>query len=29
LNVRLKDGKETDLAVSRDRARDFKTRVGC
>lgn len=29
LNVRLKDGKGTDLTVSRDRAREFKTRVGC
>ena len=28
LNVRLKDGKDTDLTVSRDRARDFKARVG-
>jgi two-component system LytT family response regulator len=28
LNVRLKDGKETDLTVARDRARDFKARVG-
>ncbi len=29
LNVRLKDGRETDLTVARDRAREFKTRVGC
>jgi two-component system, LytTR family, response regulator len=29
LNVRLKDGKGTDLAVARDRAREFKARVGC
>jgi two-component system LytT family response regulator len=29
LNVRLKDGKGTDLAVARDRAREFKSRVGC
>jgi two-component system LytT family response regulator len=29
LNIRLKDGKGTDLSVARDRARDFKTRVGC
>jgi two-component system LytT family response regulator len=29
LNVRLKDGKDTDLTVARDRAREFKTRVGC
>jgi two-component system LytT family response regulator len=29
LNVRLKDAKNTDLAVSRDRAREFKTRAGC
>jgi two-component system LytT family response regulator len=28
LNVRLKDGKETDLTVARDRARDFKARLG-
>jgi two-component system LytT family response regulator len=28
LNVRLKDGKGTDLTVARDRARGFKTRVG-
>jgi two-component system LytT family response regulator len=28
LNVRLKDGKDTDLTVSRDRAREFKARVG-
>jgi two-component system LytT family response regulator len=27
LNVRLKDGKDTDLTVSRDRARDFKARL--
>jgi two-component system LytT family response regulator len=29
LNVRLKDGKGTDLTVARDRARELKTRVGC
>jgi two-component system, LytTR family, response regulator len=29
LNVRLKDGEETDLTVARDRAREFKTRMGC
>jgi len=29
LNVRLKDSKETDLVVARDRATDFKARVGC
>ncbi len=29
LNVRLKDGKDTDLTVARDRARDFKAWVGC
>jgi two-component system LytT family response regulator len=29
LNVRLRDGKDTDLTVARDRAREFKTRVGC
>ena len=29
LNVRLKDGKDTDLTVVRDRAREFKARVGC
>lgn len=29
LNVRLKDGKQTDLTVARDRAREFKVRVGC
>jgi len=29
LNVRLKDAKATDLTVARDRAREFKTRVGC
>ena len=29
LNVRLKDGKGTDLVVARDRAREFKERVGC
>ena len=27
LNIRLKDGKETELTVARDRARDFKARV--
>ncbi len=29
LNLRLKDGKGTDLTVARDRAREFKARVGC
>src|SRR5450755_3753997 len=29
LNVRLKDGKGTDLVVARDRAREFKEQVGC
>lgn len=29
MNVRLKDGKDTDLTVARDRAREFKTRLGC
>jgi two-component system LytT family response regulator len=29
LNVRLKDPKTTDLTVARDRAREFKTRMGC
>jgi two-component system LytT family response regulator len=29
LNVRLKDHKDTDLTVARDRARKFKARVGC
>lgn len=29
LSLRLKDGKGTDLTVARDRAREFKTRVGC
>jgi two-component system LytT family response regulator len=28
LNIRLKDGKETELTVARDRAREFKTKVG-
>jgi two-component system LytT family response regulator len=28
LNVRLKDGKETELTVARDRAREFKAKVG-
>ena len=28
LNVRLRDGKETELTVARDRAREFKARVG-
>jgi DNA-binding LytR/AlgR family response regulator len=28
LNVRLKDGKQTDLTVARDRARQFKARLG-
>jgi two-component system, LytTR family, response regulator len=29
LHLRLKDGKGTDLTVARDRAREFKVRVGC
>jgi two-component system LytT family response regulator len=29
LNLRLKDGKATDLTVARDRAREFKERAGC
>jgi two-component system LytT family response regulator len=29
LNVRLKDGRQTDLTVARDRAREFKARLGC
>jgi two-component system LytT family response regulator len=29
LNVRLKDGKGTELTVARDRTREFKTRAGC
>jgi two-component system LytT family response regulator len=29
LNLRLKDSKDTDLIVARDRAREFKTRMGC
>jgi two-component system LytT family response regulator len=29
LNVRLKDEKNTDLTVSRDRAHEFKVRAGC
>lgn len=29
LNVRLKDAKSTDLTVSRGRAREFKTHIGC
>ena len=29
LNVRLKDAKGTDLTVARDRAREFKVRMGC
>jgi two-component system LytT family response regulator len=29
LNVRLKDGKRTDLTVARDRARQFNARLGC
>lgn len=29
LNVRLRDAKETDLTVARDRAREFKERLGC
>jgi len=27
LNIRRKDGRDTDLTVSRDRAREFKERV--
>ena len=29
LNVRLKDARNTDLTVARDRAREFKMRAGC
>lgn len=29
LNVRLKDARNTDLTVARDRTRDFKARIGC
>jgi hypothetical protein len=29
LNIRLKDSKNTDLTVARDRAREFKIRAGC
>jgi DNA-binding LytR/AlgR family response regulator len=29
LSIRLKDTKGTDLVVARDRAREFKLRVGC
>lgn len=29
LNIRLRDGKHTDLTVARDRAREFKMRIGC
>ena len=29
LNVRLKDGKDTDLTVARDRAHGFKAALGC
>jgi len=29
LNVRLRDGKDTDLTVARDRAKEFRARVGC
>jgi len=29
LNVRLRDVKETDLTVARDRSREFKSRLGC
>src|SRR5258708_6808762 len=29
LSIRLKDAKKTDLTVARDRAREFRTRVGC
>lgn len=28
LNIRLRDAKNTDLTVARDRAREFKTRIG-
>jgi DNA-binding LytR/AlgR family response regulator len=28
LNIRLKDGKGTDLTVARDRARAFRERMG-
>ena len=28
LNIRLKDARNTDLTVARDRAREFKTRIG-
>jgi two-component system LytT family response regulator len=29
LNIRLRDAKGTDLTVARDRAREFKERLGC
>jgi two-component system LytT family response regulator len=29
LNIRLKGGRNTDLTVARDRAREFKSRIGC
>jgi two-component system LytT family response regulator len=29
MNIRLKDARHTDLTVARDRAREFKTRIGC
>ena len=29
LNIRLKDARNTDLTVARDRAREFKIRAGC
>lgn len=29
LNIRLKDARNTDLTVARDRAREFKTSIGC
>ena len=29
LSIRLRDAKGTDLTVARDRAREFKERVGC
>jgi len=29
LTIRLKDARNTDLTVARDRAREFKTRIGC
>lgn len=29
LNIRLRDARNTDLTVARDRAREFKTSIGC